>query len=117
MNIVRLSDTIPDAMPTTAYTLQYHNMLENHVLLLLQSSGTQILTVQNGQALQYDSDFFGLLTALLVPPKYHWVVMRCNNMYSPIDYKSSMTTVILPNFEELDELLAMFDSSNSLAMG
>lgn len=117
MNIVRLSDTITDGYPSISYTREFHNMLENHTLQLLRSSGVQAIGVENGLALQYDSDFFGLLAALLVPPKYHWVVMRCNGMYSPTDYKSSVTSVILPNFDEIDELQGMFNASSGLTMG
>lgn len=117
MNNVRLSDTITDGLPSVSYTREFQNMLENHTLLLLRSSGVQTIGVENGLALQYDSDFFGLLTALLVPSKYHWIVMRCNGMYSPTDYKLSMTSVILPNFDEIDELQGMFNASNNLAIG
>jgi hypothetical protein len=117
MTTTRLTDTITDANPSIANTQEFHTMLENHVLLLIRSSGSQVLSVENGQALQYDSDFFGLLNTLLVPPKYHWVTMRCNGMYSPNDYKSSVTSVILPNFDEIDALEGMFNSSSSLAIG
>ncbi len=117
MNTTRLTDTITDANPSIAYTQEFHTMLENHVLLLVRSSGSQVIGIENGQAMQYDSDFFGLLTTLQVPPKYHWVTMRCNGMYSPFDYKSSITSVILPNFEEIDDLERLYNSSNGLSIG
>ena len=117
MNTTRLSDTITDAIPSVAYTQEFHTMLENHVLLLIRSSGSQVIGVENGKALQYDSDFFGLLGTLLVPPKYHWVTMRCNGLYSPNDYTSSVTSIILPNFDEIDALEGMFNASSNLAIG
>lgn len=117
MNTTRLSDTIPDSIPSVYYSEGFQSMLENHIFTLARHTGAQLIVIEPTRAYQYEGDFFGLLTSLGVPSQYHWATMRCNGFYSPTDFKSDTTSITHPPFEQIDELQAIYTSSSSLSMG
>ncbi len=117
MSTIRLSDTLSDGVSSVFFSEGFQMMLENHILRLVRSSSTAVVNVPDSQAYQYEADFFGLLLTLGVPSQYHFTTMRCNNLYSPADYRSTLTSIIVPGFSEIDELFAIYTTSTSLSMG
>lgn len=117
MSTTRLSDTILDSVPSVYYSEPFQSMLENHIFTLARHSSAQILAIEPSLAYQYEGDFFGLLTNLGVPSQYHWATMRCNGLYSPVDFRSDTVNITQPPFEQIDELQAIYSSSSSLSMG
>ena len=112
MGAVRLSDSLVDGVSSTMYTSEFHAMMEHHILNLSTSEEVQALTVTDSMANQYNGDLNGLLIALGVPLQYHWATMRCNGMYGPGDYKSTLVHLIQPSFTEIDELLTIYNTSS-----
>lgn len=117
MGTQRLTETMEDSSPSVYYSLEFQSMLENHIPSLVRGLAVQILPVEPSRGHQYEGDFFGLLTSLSIPSQYHWVTMRCNNLYSPTDYRSTMANIVCPAFDEVDEIYAIFTSSSGLQMG
>lgn len=117
MSTLRLSDTIGDSASSVFFSQGFQMMLENHILRLVRSSNTSVITVDDGLAYQYEADLFGLLLTRGIPSQYHYATMRCNNLYSPADYRATLTSIIVPGFSEIDELLAIYNTSTSLSMG
>lgn len=114
MEIVRLTDSLVDGVSPVFYTEQFHNMIEHHIVDLATSNAAVIRIVEPALANQYVADFFGLLTSLNVAPEYQWVFMRCNRLYSSLDYKSAQTNIVLPDINEIDELVTIYTSSANL---
>lgn len=115
--VQRLTDTMHDSVPSVFYTEQFHSMLESHILELVSSSATEVLQIDKALANQFEGDFFGLLTALGIAANYHWVGMRCNGLYSPTDYRSTLINIIVPAYGEVDEIAAIYTTSSGLTFG
>lgn len=113
MGAVRLSDSLVDGVSSTMYTSEFHAMMEHHILNLSTSEEVQALTVTDSMANQYNGDLNGLLIALGVPLQYHWITMRCNGMYGPNEYDSSLVHLIQPSFTEIDALLTIYNTSTT----
>jgi hypothetical protein len=116
MAIQRLSDTMDDGVQNVYFSDGFHSMMEHHILTLATSSKASIIDIPNALANQYAGDLFGLLNTLAVPSRYHWVTMRCNKLHAPHNYTVDKTTIIQPNFEEIDELQAIYSSSANLSL-
>ena len=117
MSTLRLSDTLSDGVSNVFFSEGFQMMIENHILRLVRSSTSTVINISDSLAYQYEADLFGLLLTQGIPPQYHFTTMRCNNLYSPADYRSSLTSLIVPGFSEVDELLAIYTTSTSLSMG
>lgn len=117
MSTQRLTDTMLDSVSSVYFSEGFQSMLENHILLLIQSSGTQVMPVKNAIAHQFEGDFYGLLTSLDIPDQYHFTILRCNGFYSPTDYRSTLVNIIIPSFTDVDELQAIYSTSTGLSFG
>lgn len=117
MSTERLSDTINDGDSPIYYNEAFHSMMESHILDLTMGSGARVHAIDRALANQYEGDFFGLLVTLGVPDQYHWITMRCNNLYSPMGYKSTTLNVIIPYPDDIDELYAIYTMSTGVSMG
>lgn len=117
MSTLRLSDTLSDGASNVFFSEGFQMMIENHILRLVRSSTSTVINISDSLAYQYEADLFGLLLTQGIPPQYHFTTMRCNNLYSPTDYRSTLTSLVVPGFSEVDELLAIYTTSTSLSMG
>lgn len=86
------------------YTPQWRQMIETHLLWLRQRTDNQVLTVTPAQAYRYEGDLMGLLTEMRVAPVYHWLIMRMNGWDAPTDYTSDIQTLVLPNYQVVEQL-------------
>ncbi len=94
------------------YTSAFRRMLESHMTYLRQRSVANVVVIEPHLAYKYEADLFGLLTHLKVLPQYHWLVMRLNDMTSPNQLRSDRLTLILPDFNEIEKLRAVFQTAS-----
>lgn len=83
------------------YTDDLRNVMEDFMTIFRTAATTQIMTVEPGDAIRYEYDFYGLLFYLKVPPQYHQTILRVNKMTSPMDYRATMLTFLMPDQGEL----------------
>lgn len=74
----------------------FYNVLETHISMLREDSGTLALTVPDLTASIYAGDYYGLLNHLSIDKKFHYIVMRVNGLYSSGDYKGEDVVVLYP---------------------
>lgn len=113
----RLSDNIPSQGADVFYTEGFQATIEHHIRGLMASSGASTVVVEDGNAKFREGDFFGLCLDLNIPPQYHYIVMRCNGLYAPFDYRSKLVNIIVPSFDEINTLQAIYSSSAGIAIG
>lgn len=80
------------------------NILEDHLPLIISSSNTIVMDVDQLSALHFKNNFYGLLTEIKINQKYHWVIMRCNNIASTLAFNGEMTQLIHPDLNYVDNL-------------
>lgn len=94
---------------TIYYETGFRNAIEP-CLPVLKKKGSDLRSIQIVPALadNYDGDFYGLLTELKIAPHMHWITMRLNDMRSPQEYTSAMTSFITMSAKEMGVLLQMW---------
>lgn len=102
----------PDSGDPLYYQDAIVNVLENFIPTLKTSIRTKIVNVQPAQALEYEGSFYGLLSSLGYPPRYHRIILRVNDMTTPWEYSRSrpmavadMLTFLLPDSREIDAIV------------
>lgn len=86
----------------------FRNELEKHLSVLRTDLQIQMIDVPPNIALRYNADFDGLMCYYKIPAKYHWVIMRINNMLSTFDYRPTMLTLLIPDFNFVEQLKTTF---------
>lgn len=94
------------------YDSKFRIVLEDHMTYLKNLPSTQSVPVNMGLAYKYEGDFFGLLTAMNVRPDHHYIVMRMNNMSSPLEYTHEMMNILIPGGNEIERILSAYRTKN-----
>lgn len=79
------------------------NTIESH-LTYLRNGKVTFKTIDGVLLDKYHGDFYGLLDGLNIGKQYHYAVMRVNGLDSSSSYRSTMTAIILPDFEVLESI-------------
>ena len=102
--------------PEVYYQEDWHVTLESHLLLLMNPSNGTNLAINPHDAWKYEGDLWSVLQAYGAPPQYYWPIMRANGMYSPQEYKRSMTNLLVPAQQTIEQLRTLYQTvSNKLA--
>ena len=78
--------------------------LEAHVPYLVGLPSTRSISVDPHDTIVYNQDLYGYLLAVGVLQCYHWITMRVNGYFSPTEFDSSATLILIPNSNELESL-------------
>lgn len=105
----KLSDTINEK-PAILLSEDYNTLIESHLAYFKADPQARITTVEPNQAHVYEGDFYGLLYFLAVPSKYHYAIMRVNNMWSSADYDGELQAIFIPSIERMDRAVTHFKS-------
>lgn len=81
---------------------KFRRAIEDHLTLLRKDVTAN--AVGSDKGLQFKNNYYGLLAALAVQPKYRYVVMRVNKITNP-KLSGVVGTVYLPNFKTVDTLI------------
>lgn len=67
--------------------------------------------VTSAEAHRFEHRFYSLLNYLQIPSRYHYAVLRCNDLYSPLDYKQDRLKIIMPLTDVIDHLYSQYITS------
>lgn len=85
MELTQTSLTALTPSPNKQYfTTEYKTLIEDHLTILISKSTSR--TIENYKATQFKNNFYGLLKSLGVKPTYWWVLLRLNELETPLDY-------------------------------
>jgi hypothetical protein len=108
--------------PTSYYSQVARNVFEDFMTTLRNSTGTRTVTIETGTALRYEYDFYGLLTFMKIPPKYHHTILRVNKFTSPMDYSRAneediqhMQLIQIPSNDEMDRIIQAQGATTTIA--
>jgi hypothetical protein len=97
------------------YTDDFRNVLEDYMTILRNSSDTVTITVEPATALKYRGDLYGLLVELNYPPYMAWIIMRMNNMNSPVDYDETILTLLTPSEDRISRIRSTYMTQNAIS--
>lgn len=81
------------------------NIWYDHMSYLRTSTRVETTVVSDHQCIKFESDYWGLLQDLGVPPQFHPFVTKFNGYDHPADYKGTPDVVQLPDLQELEVIL------------
>mgnify|MGYP001325834188 CR=1 FL=1 len=90
--------------PAAYYSADMRVMLELHIPYLLANQRSTLIPIDPNDAHRYEYDLAGLLLKYSVPAQLHWIVMRLNNMTSPIEFTSAVTGLYIPDPNVIERL-------------
>lgn len=107
-----------DAYLTTDGSNDYYDesfrfVLESHLSYFRTLPSTGLAPVEPNDTKIYDQDFFSYLNDRNIKPCFHWFIMRLNNFFSPNDFNSSVTSVLLPDDTALEKIRQAWNSSKN----
>lgn len=102
-----------DAGDSIYYNEDFRRMIEQHRIYLQQVDGTEPRVIPDGEAWRWRYDFYGLLANMDIPEYLRWIILRVNNLQNPADYNGLNTTVIIPSFNAIQTLAAIFRNQYS----
>lgn len=99
---------------TDYYDESFKNTLEAHLPTLRNSAKTRTVVISPLQSVVYKGNLYGLLNELRVPSFQHWIVMRLNAMFSSFELDDSISTLLLPDMAELEQLRLSWKASQKV---
>ena len=111
---MQISNLAIDAGPPIYYNADFRRVLEAHMDYLRKHPTTAVLTVEPDIVNRYKFDFYGLLAHYRVDPHLHWIVLRLNQFNSPTLYPVTITELMIPYLEVIDQIQQIYRTSHSI---
>ncbi len=107
-----LLNQVTGAMETgnRAYDPKWLRTMESLLADLLKEPGTTTTPVEPMLAQRYQGDFYGLLLAIGIQSRYHWVIMRANGMNTPTDFDGLGFQMVMPSTAFINENMTLFNT-------
>ena len=105
-----------DSGPDTFYDDNFRNVLEDHMSYLRTLNSTYSISIDAQQAYVFTGDLQGLLQANGIAPELWWIVMRLNNFKSHSDIDGTLSYLLIPSQQVINQLLSGFFTQNGIVV-
>lgn len=85
-------------------------MIESYFTYLRGLTSTVSQSVEPAIGHKYEGDFYGLLSYLKVPKKYHNIILRFNGLHCTGDYMRDRLSIAVPSLNEIDLIKAVYET-------
>lgn len=92
------------------FSQSWMRTLETLLPLMRSRSDSNFLQVSPSEAIKYQGDFYGLLQSKNISARYFWVILRFNDMTSPVEYDGVRTLFDLPSYGYVDEQMRLYQT-------
>lgn len=101
MNVLETSTLMENSQ---LFNREFRRVVEDHLTMI--KNGCEIASVAPALQYKYHGNFYGLLTTFKdIPKDAYWIVLRCNDYVSPMDFKEGKETILIPDMDNLGTLL------------
>jgi len=98
------------------YTKSFMDTLESHVGYFRTSRKTTTIQVDPKKAIIYNGDFFGYLNEFKIDQKYHWIIMRVNDLYSTFEFNIDKTELVIPDRDEIEQIRCAYVATGAISL-
>jgi hypothetical protein len=98
-------------VPVFPYDDPYFQTVVLRSYLDLLIGGASVQTLNNLDTYKYAGDFYGILNNYQIPLQYHPIILRMNGFTDPTDYDTTITTILIPNFSDIDQIANTYSST------
>jgi hypothetical protein len=96
------------------YSKSFMDTLESHLDYFRKSSLSNTLQVDTKKAHIYEGDLFGYLNDIGIDQKYHWLVMRINDLYCSNEFDQTKYVLIVPSYDEVDQIRSAHTATGAI---
>lgn len=100
------------ANDTTMFNKTFRRLMEANLTWLRNNPANTVIPIDPHGTYKYEGDFYGLLDNLGINKKYHWIVMRMNNIYRPGDVNEELSSIEVPDIQSIERLITMYNTKN-----
>lgn len=110
MALPSLTESMLDTVPALWYSSDFKSVIEDHLVRLrTRSSVSYPISIDEGR--QHVGDFYSLLTSRNIVSKYHWIILRVNNLTTPYKYSGESFDLIIPDQDFIETIYDNYRSS------
>lgn len=91
----------------------FSQVLDSHIEYLRKAGNPRVEAIDRRFLGQFRGDFYAVLSHLRVHPKYHRITMLLNGFTNPIEFNGQLDTVFIPDTDEIDGILAVYNTSRN----
>ena len=95
------------------FSAGFRNIVENHLQILRNTAKTESIAVAGKDEVKHRGDFYGLMHEMNIDRNFHWIALRLNDLHSPMDYDGKLLSVLLPDENRVEFMLARWMNSQS----
>lgn len=103
-----------DEGPKEMYSFGFRQLIEDHLPELKDSDQSEYIDVSAASAWRHQGDLYALLTEYDIPRQHHWIIMRVNDMDSPLEYQGEHR-ILIPSQNMVRRLFRIHRASNKLS--
>ena len=89
---------------------RFRDVLEDHIPNILSQTNTSVREVSFVERNKWRGDMFGFLNTKGIDPDLHWITMRINGFLNPNEFPDGKETILVPNIQYINSLLARFET-------
>lgn len=93
------------------YDPRFIHLLSQYIHHFKTNGHVELITLEEYDLYKFEGDFYGLLNKLKIPTPLHWLTLRLNDLYSPLDFRSENTLLLKPTESEVQRLYRRFRST------
>ncbi len=91
-----------DNGPEVYYDNNFRATLDTHLEYLRKHQTTSVQQITPIDLDLYKGDFYGFLSSKGTPKYLHWIILRLNDMTSPLDFTPEMSIILIPDYQTVD---------------
>lgn len=94
-------------------TAKLYQLYEDNLHYLASTLNIGRHTVDMHKAFVHRYSFYGYLTSINVPKKLHYLTMRVNGMFTPLEFDESIKTLIIPDDTVVERLIKLHNTKRT----
>lgn len=90
------------------YDQGFRRLLEGYMPWFRAHDLTENVGIDPHHVYKYEGDLYGLLDALGIDKRYHWVVMRLNSIYRAGEVDQELRWLLIPDRSTIEKLKQLY---------
>lgn len=91
----------------------YYDVQESHLEYLRKHRTTKVEVIGREITAKYKGDFYGLLNYLGVDKKYHYLIMRLNNLSCSSSFDGDTNIIVRPDLGTINGIFVIYSSEET----
>lgn len=96
------------------YSKNFMDTLESHLSYFRSSRQSNVIQVDTKKAHIYEGDLFGYLNDIGIEQKYHWLIMRINDLYCSSEFDQNKYVLIIPSYDEIEQIRSAHTATGAI---